>query len=309
MGKHNKKIKIIFLIINFILIFTISYFIFKEYNIYNNKTIINNKNKINIQKIDSEKNNILKEIDELKENITNIREIDKTINNKKEEVFKLASELEKKIKNKESDKKIIYLTFDDGPYYNTYKVLNILKKYNVKATFFTTNVNGNNCYDNPSYNCHLLYKEIAKDNHTIANHTYSHGWNRGLYASANSFMDAIIKQEELIKSYTGITTNITRFPGGSNTAGSRKNLIIEELRKRNYGWVDWTAEDGDGSNLSNYNQGWSKLMNTVTDDIEVVLFHDYHPVTTQILPNFIEYLEKNNYIILPLFYDSVMINK
>ena len=45
------------------------------------------------------------------------------------------------------------------------------------------------------------------------------------------------------------------------------------------------------------------------EDIEVVLFHDYNNITLSILPQAIEYLEKNNYIILPLFYDSVMVNK
>ena len=259
--------------------------------------------------INEEKKKLEKEIEEKQNELDSLSDINKLILEERDNVFKLASDVEHKIQNNESDKKIVYLTFDDGPYYNTYKVLKILKDNHVKATFFTTNVNGDYCYDNSSYNCHLLYKEYAKDYHTIANHTFTHGWNRGLYSSASSFMDAVIKQEELIKSYTGITTNIVRFPGGSTTAGSRKNAIIEELRKRNYGWVDWTAEDGDGSNLSNYNQGWSKLMNSVTDNIEVILFHDYHPVTTQLLPDFIKYLENNNYIILPLFYESVMINK
>ena len=51
------------------------------------------------------------------------------------------------------------------------------------------------------------------------------------------------------------------------------------------------------------------LKNTITDNIEVVLLHDYHPITTQILPDLINDLENNGYIILPLFYESVMINK
>ena len=56
--------------------------------------------------------------------------------------------LEDEIISGKSDKKIAYLTFDDGPYYNTYKVLDILDKYNVKATFFTTTTNGEYCFDN-----------------------------------------------------------------------------------------------------------------------------------------------------------------
>ena len=47
----------------------------------------------------------------------------------------------------------------------------------------------------------------------------------------------------------------------------------------------------------------------MNDDIEVILFHDYNRITTSILPGFIEYLQNNNYVLLPLFYDSVMIKK
>ncbi len=205
---------------------------------------------------------------------------------------------------------LAYLTFDDGPYYNTYTVLKILKQNKVKATFFTTNTNGEHCYDNKSANCHEVYKAIANDNHTIANHTYTHGWNRGLYNNVNSFMDAVKKQEELIKEKTGITTNILRFPGGSSTPGATRGKAMKQaLYEAGYGWVDWTAGDGDGGSLPNYTTGWNNLMKTIGEKIEVVLFHDYHKVTTSLLTDFIKYLREHNYIVLPLFYESVMINK
>ena len=309
MGKNGRKIKVVIIIINILLSLGILYFSYKEYNTYKNYNI--NKENINnsINKLKEENDTLKQNVNTKNEEFNKLNDINKLISDEQNNVFKLASEVEQKIRNHESDKKIVYLTFDDGPYYNTYNVLKILKDNHVKATFFTTNVNGENCFDDSSHNCHEVYKEIAKAHHTIANHTYTHGWNRGLYSSASSFIDAVLKQEELIKKYTGITTNIVRFPGGSSTAGSRKYAIIEELKKHNYGWVDWTAEDGDGGYLATYNQGWNKLVNSVTDNIEVVLLHDYHPITTQILPEFIKYLEDKNYIILPLFYESVMINK
>ena len=309
MEKSRRKIKIIFLIFNIILSLGILCFGYKEYNNYKNNKKNNENININYNDINKENSNLKQEIIDKKDELNKLNDINKLIQEEKENVFKLASEVEHKIQNNESDKKIVYLTFDDGPYYNTFKILKILKDNKVKATFFTTNVNGTNCFDNSSYNCHSIYKEIAKDNHTIANHTYTHGWNKGLYSSATSFMNALLKQEELIKNYTGLTTNIVRFPGGSVTAKGQKDAIVDELRKHNYGWVDWTAEDGDGRNLSSYNQGWSMLKNTITDNIEVVLLHDYHPITTQILPDLIKDLENNGYIILPLFYESVMINK
>ena len=113
----------------------------------------------------------------------------------------------------------------------------------------------------------------------------------------------------MIKKKTGVVTNIMRFPGGSSTAGNLKNNIIKELRKNNYGWVDWTAQDGDGGSLKSATAAWNNFVGSIDENIEVVLFHDYNNITLSILPKAIEYLQSKNYILLPLFYDSVMINK
>lgn len=235
---------------------------------------------------------------------------DEQLEEVKSDYYKTLKELEDKVANKEINLKIAYLTFDDGPYYNTHKVLDILDKYGVKATFFTTSINGEKCYDNGKANCYEMYQEYLKRGHTIANHTYTHAIFRGLYSSVDSFMDAVVKQEEHIKEQTGgYVTNIVRFPGGSPTAGRLKSGIIEKLRERGYGWVDWTAYDGDGGNLKSTEQAWNNLKGSIGSNIEVVLFHDYDKRTTAILPDVIEWLREKNYILLPLFYESRMINK
>ena len=311
MGRNKRKIgKSIIIIVNIVItiaLLTLSYFKYTEYQKNKEekeKLIAKYQETMNNQEIDE------KEIKEINAKIDELNNIDKKIQDTRKEVFKLASDLEKKIKNNETKYKIAYLTFDDGPYYNTYKVLKILKENHIKATFFTTNVNGDNCYDNSKYNCHKLYKEYAKDNHTIANHTYTHGWNRGLYRNVDSFMDAVKKQENLIKSETGVVTNIVRFPGGSSTPGATKGKAMKEaLNKAGYGWVDWSASDGDGGYLPNYETGWKNFTGTISEGIEVVLFHDYHQVTTAMLPEVIKYLQNKNYILLPLFYESVAIHK
>ena len=310
MGRNKGNLKQVFIIINFILFVGMLILSYNEYQKYNN----NLKNKdtvtLNYQEIMNNKELDDKKIKEINDKIDELNYIDEKIKNIRNEVYKLSGELEKKIKSNQTDKKIAYLTFDDGPYYNTYTVLKILKENKVKATFFTTNVNKEKCYDNKNANCHEVYAAIAKDNHTIANHTYTHGWNKGLYKSTESFMDAIKKQEELIKEKTGIVTNIARFPGGSSTPGKTKGSAMKQaLYKAGYGWVDWTAQDGDGGSLPDYATGMKNFKGSINDKIEVVLFHDYHKVTTAMLPEVIKYLRNNNYIVLPLFYESVMINK
>lgn len=267
--------------------------------------------KPHIEKVNKEElKDINERISSLNDEYKKYSNLDELISNERKEYYSKIKELEDKILNGESDKKIVYITFDDGPYYNTYDFLEILNKYNVKATFFTTNINGQYCFDNKKEDCFLLYKEYLKYGHTIANHTYTHGIKYGLYSSADSFINAVKKQEEHVKEKTdGYITNIVRFPGGSRTSGSNKNGIIEKLREMNYGWVDWTAQDGDGGNLTSKEQAWSNFKSSINDKIEVILFHDYNNITKSILPDAIEYLKENGYIPFPLFYESNMVNK
>ena len=313
MGRRKSKSKRLFTVIEIILIILIAGMCYSYYY-FDNKLKDNNKEhkKLtdNISLIEKDYNEKTKELDSINKEIEKYNKIDETISKTQEEYFNYAKELEQNVKDKKTDKKIVYLTFDDGPYYNTYKVLDILDQYKVKATFFTISMNGQYCYDNKNEDCFKLYKEYVKRGHTIANHTYTHGLRTGLYSSVNSFMDAIDKQEEHIKNQSGgYVARIVRFPGGSPTAGNLKQPIIEKLREKGYGWVDWTSLDGDAEGVASEEQAWQYLKSTMNDDIEVILFHDYNRITTSILPGFIEYLQNNNYVLLPLFYDSVMIKK
>ena len=65
-------------------------------------------------------------------------------------------------------RKVVYLTFDDGPSSNTMKLLDIFDKYNVKVTFFVNGVNSD-----PN-----VLKEIVKRGHSLGNHTYSHDYKK-----------------------------------------------------------------------------------------------------------------------------------
>ena len=311
MGKNTKRIKrkfittlLIFIIMtgSFICIY---FYIDKEIN--NLKANHSYNSSLDYKSVIEEKT---KNLLSIQEEYKLIEKTEEKIEEIKSDYYKALKELEDKVANKETDLKIAYLTFDDGPYYNTHKVLDILDQYGVKATFFTTSINGEKCFDNGKANCYELYNEYLKRGHTIANHTYTHGIFTGLYKSTDTFMDAVIKQEEHIKTQTGgYITTILRFPGGSASAGRLKSSIIAKLRERGYGWVDWTASDGDGGSLKSTEQAWNNLKSSIGSNIEVVLFHDYNKITTSILPDVIKYLRGKNYVLLPLFYESRMINK
>lgn len=314
-SKGNRKLFILGELFLFIIIFgsVITLFYFRNKKAEEEKVFKNNLNELN------EKEEQYKEIQKkLEESLNKLKEydnLDEKISSTKKDYYNTIKKLEDAIITGNSDKKIAYLTFDDGPYYNTYKVLDILDKYNVKATFFTTNINGDYCFDKKSENCFALYKEYVKRGHTIANHTYTHAIFKGLYSSVDSFINAVSKQQDHIKEQSGgYITNILRFPGGIPTAKAKLGSggyerVTEKLREMGYGWVDWTSEDGDGKDIQNKQQAWNMLTSTLNDNIEVILFHDYNAITTSLLPEAIEYLQNKGYILLPLFYDSNMINK
>jgi len=312
MAESKKQIKgsTIILIILYIIIIgilsLITTFNFIKINELKNK---NKDIKLKLETANKDLNTLKEEQTVLVSKIDDLNNIDKKTEELKKEVFELAQQVETKIQNKETNKKIAYITFDDGPYYLTDSVLALLKEKKVKATFFTIGLNKEKCFDNPSASCSETYKKIVDGGHTIANHTYSHLIFNGLYSSVDSFITQVDKQEELIYSKTGAKTNILRFPGGSATARSLKNGIISKLKEKGYGWVDWTAQDGDGGNLTSTTTAWSNFTNSINSDIEVVLFHDYNKYTYAILGDAIDYLEKKDYILLPLFYESVMVNK
>lgn len=314
MVRNNRKSKIINIIIYIFLslfILGVGFLIYITYTKYNNEINIKEKLDNELVQVTNMYNQKNTTNEELRKEIEELNNIDNNIIAAKNEVFKLAKELEQKIIKKESNKKIAYLTFDDGPYYATHEFLKVLKKYKVKATFFTIGLDKENCFDNRSKKCHELYKKVVDGGHTIANHSYSHLIFNGLYSSGSSLANQVKKQEKLIKDKTGVTTNIFRFPGGSGTAKALGvfNSSVKELRKMNYGWVDWSASNGDGGDPGNKSQALSKFKSEIDENIEVVLFHDYNRVTLSMLPDAIEYLQKKGYVILPLFYDSVKINK
>ena len=129
---------------------------------------------------------------------------------------------------KGGDKRAIYLTFDDGPHPEvTPYVLDILKRNNIKATFFCV---GNNVEKYPE-----VYRQILADGHQVGNHTMSH--ENGLKTQKNEYFESVNKASALIES------ELFRPPYGKITPFQFK-YIFSVLKKKVIFWT-WLAYDFD----------------------------------------------------------------
>ncbi len=176
--------------------------------------------------------------------------------------------------------KVVYLTFDDGPEEGiTEFVLNQLKRYNFKATFFCK---GENAEKHPE-----LFSCIVKEGHAIGNHTYSH-----INGFENRCLDYVADVE---KANQVLNTHFFRPPWGA----VRLCQFIKLRRK--YKIVYWSLLSGD-TLLDNLNvENNFNRLKRVTRKGDVVLFHfcKRHEKETQIiLPAYLDWLNENGFISL-----------
>lgn len=189
------------------------------------------------------------------------------------------------------DKKIAYLTFDDGPSSNvTPVILDVLKEKDVKATFF---VIGEKAEEYPN-----LVKRANNEGHALANHSYTHNYDK-VYASTDSFIEEMRKTEQVLKNILGedYVTKVIRFPGGSH--GEKKEAFRKAALDNGYKYYDWNALNGDAEgNGFTKEQLLARLKETTQGQAElVVLMHDMgaKQTTAESLPEIIDYLRAEGY--------------
>lgn len=187
--------------------------------------------------------------------------------------------------------KIAYLTFDDGVSANTIKILDTLKKYNIKATFYLTGET------DPA-----ILKRMVDEGHAIGNHTYSHDYEY-IYSSVENFFKDFYKEEAYLESIIGYKPTLVRLPGGSNNTVSHKyggsNIMKEitaELTKRGYIYTDWNSEAKDATTKNiTPQQVKQNIFSTVSKNKNaVVLMHQTvgKEATAEALPSVIEEFKK-----------------
>lgn len=181
----------------------------------------------------------------------------------------------------DSQHKAIALTFDDGPWPTTTKqILEILKKNNIKATFFWV---GRYLQAYPD-----IGKQVAAAGHAIGNHTWNHQYLKYTEDGAAREID---RTSSLIEELTGIQTSIFRPPGGILNNG-----LAAYAQKKNYAIVMWSADSFDWRTLT------ESLMDNVMRQAKsggIVLMHDgggNRARTVKALPDIIARLRKEGYI-------------
>lgn len=186
------------------------------------------------------------------------------------------------------ERKVAYLTFDDGPTTKiTPQILDILDDYNIKATFF---VIGSLAEVNQD-----VLKDVDMRGHIIGNHTYSHDYKL-IYSSVDALMKDIDKADEVLESILpNYERGLFRFPTGSY----KKYTFIEAVKNKGYKHYDWNALNGDAEALNvPANKLIRNVKKTVCDKNKVIiLMHDSQTKQTTVdsLPNVIDYLIEEGY--------------
>ena len=186
--------------------------------------------------------------------------------------------------------KKIYLTFEDSPSPNTEKILDILKKYDVKATFF---VNGRD--DDYSKK---MYKRIVAEGHTLGMHSYSHVFDE-IYESKEAFSKDLDKLYDYLYEVTGVKPEFYRFPGGSGVQGTKADIkdLIDVLLKKKIEYLDWNILSPDIKDASVSKKAMvNEMMSEVGKyETSVIAFYDSEALsmTEKALPSLIKKLQKD----------------
>lgn len=183
------------------------------------------------------------------------------------------------INSKKTRNKKIAITFDDGPTEFTPKALDLLKKYNAKATFFCI---GKQIEKHPDI-CRRIYSE----KHQLGNHSYSHS-NSFAFFSAEKVREELQKTALLLQEITGEKNHYFRPPFGVTNPHIAK--AVKELGRQVIGWnirsLDTVIEDE------------NKILKRITNKLKpgsIILLHDTSDKTIRVLEQLLLTLQKENY--------------
>ncbi|WP_456313767.1 polysaccharide deacetylase family protein [Pseudomonas shirazensis] len=181
----------------------------------------------------------------------------------------------------ETEKKIA-ITFDDGPSTFTLDVLALLKKYDIKATFFCI---GKNIEAHPE-----IMRQIVIEGHLVGNHSYNHSPFFDFY-NAKKISEEIQKTDALLEKYTAKKINFFRPPYGVTTPSIRRALKITKHKV-----IGWNIRSLDGG-TKNQNLIFNRIIKRVSPG-GIVLLHDTASHSVLVLEQFLQFLKQNNYKVI-----------
>ena len=191
--------------------------------------------------------------------------------------------------NVESNSKVVYLTFDDGPAGKvTNDVLDILKNNSVHATFFLIGCQIKDQED--------LVKRIYDEGNSIWLHSMTHKKN-SLYCSNEQFLKEMISTQELISTVVPIKPTILRFPFGCNNNTYKiSKSMVDLLHDNNLKIYDWNTDSGDGANPNSAPSTILKNAKSTKDRVILLMHCSYlSKNTVKALPSIIQYYKDNGY--------------
>ena len=178
----------------------------------------------------------------------------------------------------ETEKKIA-LTFDDGPSEFTLEVLELLKKYDAKATFFCI---GKNIEKHPE-----ILQKVIDEGHLVGNHSYSHSKFFDFYTEP-TIRKELQKTDQLLEKFTSKKINFFRPPYGVTTPSIGRALKITGHKV-----IGWNIRSLDGG-TKNQDLILSRIKKRVSPG-GIVLLHDTGSHSVSVLEQFLQFLQQNQY--------------
>lgn len=195
--------------------------------------------------------------------------------------------------------KIVYLTFDDGPCAYTKTLLDVLAKYNVKATFFVVDKGAGN---------NKIMKRIVDEGHAIGVHSLTHDYDV-IYVNEAAYLQDFNAMRQLIYDNTGVWTTLFRFPGGSSNGISKQHNEVPGIMTRltklmvdmGYQYFDWNVSSGDAGGAKTADEVYNNVINGIKNrNVSVVLQHDIKKYSVEAVEKIIIWGLENGYTFLPL---------
>lgn len=196
--------------------------------------------------------------------------------------------------------KVVFLTFDDGASTTvTPEILRVLKEEDVKATFFLTG----KTIENGGQEAKNLVKQEFENGHAIANHSYSHDYNKlypGRTLDLEAFKADFKKTDDILKEILGpyFSTRVIRCPGG-HMSWKGMEALDSYLKENNMASIDWNALNADAEGKKKDAQGLVDYAIKTSEGKEMVvlLMHDTYgkEETAKALPQIIKYFKDNGY--------------